>query len=136
VVYEFYDVFRLFSDLTKIVLMIVLIIMMLKTRKRTMERPRIGETIDLEKIGGDKETALINVAEISGEDDYDQFGDKDDGEDHFYIDVNIKSRTNSHFDDKFKITVNYKYIKHDFSKYYKQADKNFLFFDPKKEDSK
>lgn len=40
-----------------------------------MERPRIGETIDLEKIGGDKETALINVAEISGEDDYDQLGD-------------------------------------------------------------
>ena len=33
--------------------MIVLISMMLKTRKRTLERPRIGETIDLDKIGGD-----------------------------------------------------------------------------------
>tara|TARA_B110000285_G_C14646634_1_gene390000 strand:- start:37 stop:303 length:267 start_codon:yes stop_codon:yes gene_type:complete len=53
ILFDFYDVYRLCTDLIKIVLMIVLISMMLKTRKRTLERPRIGETIDLDKIGGD-----------------------------------------------------------------------------------
>lgn len=91
--------------------------MMLKTRKRTTERPRIGETIDLEQIGGNKESKLIN-SEEKGEDNDDFDLDKEERE-NFYIDVKIKSRTNSHFDDKFKVTVSYKYVKHDFSNYYK-----------------
>jgi len=72
-----------------------------------MSRPRIGETWDdLYTIGGSLSTGLIDVAEHSGEEaDGDDIEAQEDDQ-NTWIDVNIKSRTNTHFDDKFKITVN------------------------------
>lgn len=67
VIYDFYDAVRFFTDFAKIVLIVILLIMMCKTKKRTVERPRIGLTVDLEKIGGNNETGLINIAEHSGD---------------------------------------------------------------------
>jgi len=91
---------------------------MLKTRKRTMSRPRIGETWDdLYALGGGLNTGLIDVAEHSGEDAEGVDIEAQEDNQNTWIDVNIKSRTNTHFDDNFKITVNQKFVKHDFKQY-------------------
>jgi hypothetical protein len=62
ILYDFYNIYRLTTDSIRIVLMIILIIMMLKTRKRTISEPRKCEELDLSALGGNWDTRLIDVA--------------------------------------------------------------------------